>query len=83
MGIAEPNLELVLFIIQTANIFLRTDKRIIGRKFDVVPFGFSVFLENVCFIWISRCVLQCWCESTYKVGFHVLTSICCYYTYAF
>ena len=30
MGIAESNLELILFIIQTANTFLRTDKRIIG-----------------------------------------------------
>ena len=43
MGIAESNLELILFIIQTANIFLRTDKRIIGRRFDVGPFGFPGF----------------------------------------
>ena len=43
MGIAESNLQLILFIIQTANIFLRTDKRIIGQKFDVGRFGFSGF----------------------------------------
>ena len=43
MGDAESNLELILFIIQTANIFLRTDKRIIGRRFDVGPFGFPGF----------------------------------------
>ena len=43
IGIAESNLELTLFIIQTANIFLRTDKRIIGRRFDVGPFGFPGF----------------------------------------
>ena len=29
VGIAEPNLKLILFILQTANIFLGTDKNII------------------------------------------------------
>ena len=43
MDIAESNLELIVFIIQTANIFLRTDKRIIGRRFDVGPFRFPGF----------------------------------------
>ena len=47
MGIAESNLELTLFIIKTANIFLRTDKRIIGRRFDVGPFGFPGFCSAV------------------------------------
>ena len=36
MGIAESNLELILFIIQAANIFLRTVKRIIGRNKEVL-----------------------------------------------
>ena len=43
MGIAKANLKLTLFIIQTAKLFLRTDKRIIGRRFDVGLFGFSGF----------------------------------------
>ena len=43
MGIAESNLDLINFIIQTTNIFLRTDKRIIGPRFDVAPFGFHSF----------------------------------------
>ena len=43
MGIAESNLKLILFIIQTADIFLRTDQRIIGRRFDIGPFDFPVF----------------------------------------
>ena len=41
MGTAESNLKLILFIIQTANIFLRTDKRIIAQRFDIGPFGFQ------------------------------------------
>ena len=47
MGIAESNLELILFIIQAANILLRTGKRIIGRRFDVCPFGFPGFCSAV------------------------------------
>ena len=43
MGITESNLELILFIIQNANIFLRTDKKVIGRRFNVGPFGFHGF----------------------------------------
>ena len=43
MGIAESNLELILFIIQTDNIFLRAEKRIIVPRFDVDPFGFPDF----------------------------------------
>ena len=43
MGIGESNLKLILFIIQTANIFLRTNKRIIGERFDIGPFGFPGF----------------------------------------
>ena len=35
--------DMLLFIIQTANIFQRTDKRIVGRRFDVGPFGFPGF----------------------------------------
>ena len=41
MGTAESNLKLILFIIQTANIFLRTDKIIIAQRFDIGPFGFQ------------------------------------------
>ena len=33
----------MLLIIQTANIFLRTNKRIIGQAFDVSHFGFLGF----------------------------------------
>ena len=40
MGITESNLELILYIIQTANIFLRTNKIIISPRFDVGPLGF-------------------------------------------
>ena len=36
IGIAGSNLELILFIIWTANIFLRTDKRIIGQRLAFV-----------------------------------------------
>ena len=43
MGIAESNLELFLFIIQAANIFLRIDKRIIDGRFYVGPFNFPCF----------------------------------------
>ena len=43
MVIAESHLKIILFIIKTATIFLRTDKRIIGRRFDVgrwsIPFS--------------------------------------------
>ena len=35
MGIAKSNLQFIFFIIQTANIFIRTDKRIIGQRFYV------------------------------------------------
>ena len=37
MGIAESNLELINLIIQTTNIFLRTNKRIIGRRLVLGP----------------------------------------------
>ena len=40
MDITESNVELILLIIKTTNIFLRTDKRIIGRKIGISPFGF-------------------------------------------
>ena len=43
MGITESNLELILFIIQNANIFLRTDKKVIGQRFNFGPFGFHGF----------------------------------------
>ena len=36
IGIAGSNRELILFSIWTANIFPRTDKRIIGRRLAVV-----------------------------------------------
>ena len=36
MGIAESNLKLILFIIQAANIFLRTVKRIIGQNKEIL-----------------------------------------------
>ena len=39
MGITESNLELILFIIQNA----RTDKKVIGRRFNIGPFGFHGF----------------------------------------
>ena len=60
MGIAESNLKLILFIIQTANIVLSTGKGIIGRRFDVSPFGFpgfcSCFKNSACdFIWVLSC----------------------------
>ena len=45
MRIRKPNLKSILFIIQTADIFIRTDQRIIGRRFEVGPFGFSVFFS--------------------------------------
>ena len=63
MGIAKSNLELLLFIIHTANIVLRTDKRIIGRRFDVGPFvfpGFRVFVVLLRF----------------RAWFHLGTSLC-------
>ena len=47
MRIAESNLKLVIFIIQTDNIFLRTDKRIIGRRFNVGSFGFPGFCSAI------------------------------------
>ena len=53
MGIAESHLELILFVIQSANIFLRTDKRIISQRFDVGPFvfpGFCSALKIPCMI---------------------------------
>ena len=43
MGIEESNLELILFIMQSPNIFLRTDKRIIGRRSDFGTFCFPGF----------------------------------------
>ena len=42
VGITESNLEFILFIIQVANIFLRTDKRIICRRFVVGPFSLDL-----------------------------------------
>ena len=57
MGIAESNLELILFITQTANIFLRTNKRIIGRIFDVGPFGCPSF----CSVLKIPCVISFGC----------------------
>ena len=53
MGITEYNLELILFIIQTANIFLGMNKRIISWRFDVGPFRFPSFgkaLKILCMI---------------------------------
>ena len=47
MGIAVSYLELILFIIQTANIFLRTNKRIIGQGFNVGPFCFPGFCSAI------------------------------------
>ena len=44
MGITKSNLKLIRFIIRTANIFLRTDEKIIGRRFDVGPFCFLGFV---------------------------------------
>ena len=44
MRIAESNIELIVFIIQTAHFFLRTDKRIIGPRFDVWSIRFSWLL---------------------------------------
>ena len=49
IGITESNLELILFITQTANIFLRTDKIIIGQRFDVGPFDFPCVVLFGCF----------------------------------
>ena len=58
MGIAESNLELILFIIQNTNIFLRRNKGIIGQRFDVGPFGFTGFcsaLKILCMISFECC----------------------------
>ena len=49
MGITESKLKLILYIIQTANIFLRPDKRITGQRFDVGPFGFPGFCSTLVF----------------------------------
>ena len=49
----ESNIEFILFIIQTGNIFVIRDNRIIGRKFDVAVFGLPSFcsaLKNPCLI---------------------------------
>ena len=40
MGIEDSNLEFTLFIMQTATIFVRKDKIIIGRRFNVGLPGF-------------------------------------------
>ena len=53
MGIEDSNLEFTLFIMQTANIFVRTDKIIIGRRFNVGLLGFPGFcsaLKMLCVV---------------------------------
>ena len=50
MGSTEVNLELILFSIQTANIFLRTGKRFIDLRFDVGFPGFCSALKTPCVI---------------------------------
>ena len=56
MGIAKSNLQFIFFIIQTANIFIRTDKRIIGQRFYVGLFGFLGFS---CAVKVPRVISFC------------------------
>ena len=56
MGIAKSNLQFIFFIIKTANIFIRTDKRIIGQRFYVGLFGFLGFS---CALKVPRVISLC------------------------
>ena len=67
MNIAESNLELILFIIQTPNMFLRTDKRIISQRFDVGPFGFPGF----CSALKIPCVISFGCFPVAAISLHI------------
>ena len=67
VGIAESNLELILFIIQTANIFLRTNKIIIARRFNVGPFGFPGF----CSAFKIPCVISFGCFPVAATLLHI------------
>ena len=72
MGIAESNFELVLFIMQIANIFLRMHKRIIGQRFDVGPSGFPGF----CSALKTRCVISFGCFSVAAVLLYIAIFSC-------
>ena len=67
MGIADSNLEFTFFIMQTANIFLRTDKIIIGRRFNVGLFGFPGF----CSALKIRCVASFGCFRATAISLHI------------
>ena len=67
MGIADSNLKFTFFIMQTANIFLRTDKIIISRRFNVGLLGFPGFCSALKIL----CVASLGCFRVTAISLHI------------